>query len=65
MTITRVDFGLANSTGLRCGRCGSTEFMAFGPYTDKDEPGLRMVYDCIQCGDQLRLYQATKMVKRK
>lgn len=43
--------------------CGSETFFSFGPYPlpgDYDT-GLRHIYTCTKCGDQLRVYQATKM----
>ena len=46
--------------------CGSVTFLPFGPFPqagDKDEDGLRMIYTCTKCGDQLRVYQASKRPK--
>lgn len=47
--------------GLVCD-CGSTSFFVFGPYPLAGEPdeGLRRIYTCSSCGDQLRVYQASK-----
>lgn len=39
--------------------CGSSRFFVFGPYTDADELGLRRVYTCARCGEQMRLYQTS------
>ena len=45
--------------------CGGTNFFRFGPYSEErgDEPGLRMIYTCTRCGGQLRIYQASKMLR--
>lgn len=53
--------------------CGSIIFLVFGPYRDDDskpgdrthDPGLRRIYTCGKCGDQLRVYQATKMKRKR
>jgi hypothetical protein len=48
---------------LQCD-CGSITFFKFGPYphAGKIDTGLRMIYTCSKCGDQLRVYQATRML---
>ena len=45
--------------------CGNFAFLKFGPYPQPGESdtGLRMIYTCTECGDQLRLYQGSKMVE--
>lgn len=42
--------------------CGSSRFFVFGPYPLRGEKdtGLRRIYTCSSCGDQLRVYQAGK-----
>ena len=55
--------------------CGSITFLKFGPYVDDPtdlrnvstdgrsfvDHGLRWIYTCSKCGDQLRVYQGSKM----
>jgi DNA-directed RNA polymerase subunit RPC12/RpoP len=58
-------------TRMQCD-CGSITFMKFGPYRDEerkeidgcaDDLGLRWIYTCSKCGEQLRVYQGSKMGK--
>lgn len=47
--------------------CGSETFFKFGTYPipgDKDD-GLRLIYTCMKCGDQLGVYQRSKMLHKK
>jgi hypothetical protein len=50
--------GLFGSPALVCD-CGCCEFFKFGPYAEGEasEPGLRLIYTCTHCGEQLRIYQ--------
>jgi hypothetical protein len=50
--------GLFGSPALVCD-CGCSTFFKFGPYVDGEssEPGLRLIYTCTHCGEQLRIYQ--------
>ena len=41
---------------LECDCGNSEEFFLFGPYTDDDELGLRRIFTCAKCGNQLRVY---------
>jgi hypothetical protein len=45
---------------LRCD-CGADLFLRFGPYDDakSDDTGLRWIYTCSSCGEQLRVYQTS------
>lgn len=46
--------------------CGSNTFFKFGPYPlpgERIDSGLRLIYTCSKCGDQLRVYKASKMPK--
>jgi hypothetical protein len=57
---------------LKCD-CGGESFFKFGPFDDREDPvvfldgvtsdmpGLRWIYTCSSCGDQLRVYLASKM----
>lgn len=53
---------MSDAALLRCD-CGSKTFLRFGPYPLPGEPddGLRVIYTCSACGDQLRVYQGSKM----
>jgi hypothetical protein len=51
------------ASALQCD-CGCSRFFRFGPYRDdasawpgNADPGLRWVYTCTSCGEQLRVYQ--------
>jgi DNA-directed RNA polymerase subunit M/transcription elongation factor TFIIS len=48
------------SSFLVCGACGGREFFKFGPFADSDDPGLRSIYACADCGEQLRVYQTSE-----
>ena len=42
--------------------CGNGEFFKFGPYSAwevAEHVGLKMIYTCTKCGEQLRLYQTS------
>lgn len=49
---------------LKCD-CGNDVFLKFGPYPvgGDEDTGLRLIYTCNKCGDQLRIYQASKMLR--
>ncbi len=57
---------------LKCGQCGNKEFFQFGPYDDSKykvspitgpiTPGLKMVYTCTECGNQVRQYSDGRVV---
>lgn len=50
---------------LKCD-CGNDTFLIFGPYprSESDDKGLRKIYTCTKCGDQLRVYQASIMYEK-
>lgn len=53
--------------GLKCD-CGNNMFFRFGPYPTPEEKGkledgLRWIYTCTVCADQLGIYQRSKMLK--
>ncbi len=56
----------ASRHGVTCD-CGNGAFHVFtygAPSADDprpQDPGLRRIYTCTRCGDQLRLYQASQM----
>jgi transcription initiation factor IIE alpha subunit len=49
--------------------CGCEALMRFGPYNDKDgspeDAGLRWIFTCSRCGEQLRVYQTSEAWRAK
>lgn len=45
---------------ISCPACGRTSFMKF-EYDPRKDAGLLTIYTCSNCGDQVRLYWASKM----